>query len=172
MNLEDDKPKFVKWFKGYKIFSYPGIAPVGEKVPTWYGAISPISGGRKWTMANRESLEEIEEDLQNYISSGGYKKWEDVKSLVTSKTNIRGRDIDPEIRDLIGDLNNNGFATLGSCSGHHGSAGFVTFAKPNLSIEEREKIRGIFANRGIHEITFKDAEGASLHSATHFRGIG
>jgi len=110
--------------------------------------------------------------LQDYISSGGYRKWEDVESLVTSKTSVKGMDIDPEIRDLIKDLNVSGLVTLGSCSGHHGNYGFVSFAKPSLSIEEREGIRRMLANRGMQGITFKNAKGANLSAIVNFRGIG
>jgi len=134
-------------YNGYEIKSHPGI----EAGTTWYSVYSPEG---ELVLGNRDSLEKAEKDLQDYISTGGYKKWEDIGVLLDSETSIRGMDVDPEVRELVRDLNVSGYVTVGSCAGHSGIGGFITLKRTDLTGDEKEEIRDIFRSHGIGNLGF------------------
>lgn len=133
--------------QGYKITETPGLLKDEGKL---YHISTPTG---KVVLSNRTSLEEAKEDLKEYISTGGYKKWESIKALVKSKTYKKGHDIDPEIRKVVSSLNDAGYGTVGSCAGHEriqGSYyGFITFANPDPSEEDVEDIKSILRQHGL-----------------------
>lgn len=164
--------------QGYIIYESPPPVP-GEAHPkavefakthpyaqkTLYHVYDPEG---KMVLGNRKSLEEAKGDLENYISTGGYKKWEKVGALLESKTTIQGYDIDPEIRSLIRDLNNSGFATIASCSGHGKERGFVNFEKPTLEDDEKGEIRAIFEALGVSQVNLVNAKDEYGNATAYF----
>ena len=85
-------------------------------------------------------------------------------------------DIDPEIRDVVLDLNRRGYGTVGSCAGHsRKSHGFISFSdygdvaelyqemregdigETRFTADEKKEIRGILQEHGLTGIRFRDA---------------
>jgi hypothetical protein len=69
------------------------------------------------------------------------------------------KDIDPEIKPLIVDLNNAGFKTAYSCAGHamrptpsYRGIGYITLVNKQLTAEENTKLRGILADHGLQTL--------------------
>ena len=155
--------KVVFEHQGYEITEHPG--PVEGEI--LYTVWSPEG---KVVLGNRDSLEEAKRDLSEYTAMGGSKKFESVEALVKSKTYIKGFDIDPEIREAIGELNNMGYATVGSCAGHdkYGDQyyGFINFANPDLSESDKDAIQSILQDHNLTPWEFKQ-EGDYL--SVHFR---
>jgi len=78
------------------------------------------------------------------------------------------RDIDPEIRDIVLDLNRRGYGTVGSCAGHSSrSHGFISFSDYGdidtftggdtaFTQDEKEEIRAILKEHGLTGIRFSE----------------
>lgn len=95
-------------------------------------------------------------EIDKYATSKTGKNWE------------QGAHIDPEIKELVYELNDSGYKTVGSCSGHGGENGFVTFT-PDLSEADEEDIQYIFRKHGIPIIKIKRYP---YYYSFDFRGIG
>jgi len=139
----------------YTIISHEGLKP-GE---TLYSAYFDYDkrGKKNLVLGMRKSLSKAKEDLGGYIRSGGYEKWDTIEGLLKKeKSYTQGWSLDPEIRDIIKRLNEEGFETTGSCAGHiKGEEGFVTFTPKSVSTEEdRRRLREILKEYGITEIKF------------------
>jgi len=59
--------------------------------------------------------------------------------------------VDPEIRNIVLDLRENGYMTIESCAGHWGSPGFIEFPG-DLGDAELEDIQSILSEHGLHNI--------------------
>ena len=84
---------------------------------------------------------------------------EDLKSLLSSNTYYAGFDIDPEIRPMIAELNQEGYPTVSSCAGHEATyaepkmPAYVTFAdKVRLSPSIKLHIEAIMKSHGARYI--------------------
>jgi len=79
-------------------------------------------------------------------------------------------DVDPEIRDMVIELNDKGFKTLGSCAGHMPNKinGFVSFSgKPT---EHKIKVaKSILQKHGMVNIRFVEHE---IFWSLKFRSVG
>ena len=105
-------------------------------------------------MAWRDTLNDAKRDLRDY-KSGKLKmnvQGDDIKKLLSSKTDRWGLDIDKPIRPLIKELNEKGFDTSWSCSGHN-DWGYVKFKK-KYSAEEKKEVANILKNNGIKILGF------------------
>ena len=120
------------------------------------------------TFYNRESLEEA---IQFAESEKCKLLRRDLESLLESKTDIQSVDIDMEIRGLVRDLNDMGYKTIGSCAGHAGERGYITFYKGILNDEDKERISEMCKDHGIYDAKFPNIVDADF-SAITFRGIG
>jgi len=121
---------------------------------------------------NRSSIWDAAVEMDKYNLTGGYKKWGTVEGLVRSKTFYHGWDIDPELRNVIRELDTKGFVTLGSCAGHAGEPGFITFEKRILTPKDRKVIRYILEGVGIKVKKFENAKASAQYSKVDFEGVG
>lgn len=134
-------------YHGYTIGKHPDRDGDSYLYSVW-------SPDGEFIFGNRSSLEKVKQDLKHYISTGGYKKWKNVRALVESDTHIPGEDIDLEIREMVRELNEMGYITLGSCSGHGRETGFVTFSNPDLSDNDKVNIKLILQDYGFTSLRF------------------
>jgi len=141
---------------------------VPESKELEYNVYSPTG---ELVLGNRPSLEDAKAALDKYVRTGGYKKWESIGSLVSSSTFIKGLDIDPEIREVVRELNSRGLTTEGSCAGHL-EPGFIAFSKKSLTSQDRAAVRAILGSKDIQIIAFKDASRSTPFSTVVFREIG
>lgn len=112
---------------------------------------------------NRPSIIDAAVEMDKYNLTGGYERWESVEALVKSKTFYHGRDIDPELREVIGKLNRKGYLTAGSCAGHVDS-GFITFRR-DFTPKDRRAIGRILSKAGIRVTSWN-------RNAVIFREVG
>lgn len=140
-----------------------------EKRPEGYDVLGPKGEPIR---CNRTSLGDAAVEMDKYNLTGGYEKWGNIGALIDSKTFYHGMDIDLEIRQVVKELNKRGYRTLGSCAGHLGEQGYITFEKKVLSSRDRKLLRGILKSIGIEVLRIKNAKANTYYSAVEFRGIG
>ena len=58
-------------------------------------------------------------------------------------------DVDPELRQVLIELNKRGYKTAGSCSGHKTDTGYITI-KQNVTDKQKEEIIKIMKRHGIN----------------------
>ena len=105
-------------------------------------------------LGSRATLEEAEDDLEEYIQRGGAEKWESLPSLLASDTSYQGWDLDPNVKSVVVDLNDRGFTTTGSCSGH-GRRGYVVF-DDLLDEDEKAEVKEVLEMNDIMHSSFED----------------
>jgi len=116
-----------------------------------YGVYNKVKKGiDSIIVANRTSKKKAIRDSSEVLSYG-----EDFKDLVNSKKEYkRGFSLDPKIRELLLELNSEGYITSGSCEGHNGNRGFITFDK-GLTREESKRVSEILKKYRANRITWK-----------------
>ena len=77
------------------------------------------------------------------------------RQLVREKLYRIQSDIDPEIRIMVAELNEQGHLTLGSCAGHAGF-GFVIFPAEDMNPETKQSIERIMHRHGIARVTWRN----------------
>ena len=150
---------------GYEIRQHPGSEEGSKDLFSVLGPSGAVVRG------NRKSLLEAAVVGDKYIVSGGEKKWGTLEGLMSSRTSYQGIDLDPEIRDVIQELNKLGYQMSGSCAGHSGSAGFITIRKKKLTSKDRVAIRKVLGSKGATRIGFENAGGDRGWSAVNFEGF-
>ena len=114
----------------------------------------PEGQKRQSILGSRATLEEAENSLEEYIQKGGYEKWENLPALLSSDTSYQGWDLDPNVKEVVADLNDRGFTTTGSCSGH-GRRGYVVF-DDLLDEDEKAEVKEVLEMNDIMHSSFED----------------
>ena len=162
INLKRHGPVFK--YKNFTVISHSG--PSGN---TLWTVLGPKQG--EVLRGNRSSIVDAAVEMDKYDISGGYGKWENVDALIRSNTSYQGMDIDPELREVIKELDVRGLSTCGSCAGHGpDSTGFIAFNKRLLSFGDKLVIKRILSGFGIKVDKFCPSRKGSCTSVD-FRGI-
>lgn len=141
----------------YIIAQHPSF--VDKSVDAYSVYYMPEGQKRQVVLGNKATLEEAEDSLEEYIQKGGAEKWESLPSLLASDTYYRGWDLDPNVKEIVADLNDRGFATTGSCDGH-GKRGYIVFAD-FLDEDEKAEVKEVLEMNSIVHSSFEDRGNAT-----------
>ena len=111
---------------------------------------------------NRPTLEEAESDLRDLIAEGGH---EGVKVGYKGKEIDLGQTawelnqvpIDPEVEEMVLELNYRGFETTGSCSGHGEKNAYIIFPEQMDSLQ-RDDVKELLEGLGARGLRFKNRQ--------------
>lgn len=78
-----------------------------------------------------------------------------VKETYLAKPFNIPKDLDPELKHLVIELNNSGYKTLSSCAGHYSEApygrGYINL-KDKLTLKDEDKLKQILSHYGLSDI--------------------